>query len=133
MQKFSADGYFKQQADALSFDQALAIYNQIVTSQVADQATFQELWQDCLVAASRYVLIRNRWNTMTALERIQIDHQRTAAHNEWMNSLAILGRFLQTNDLPTPWLTVLGDRQLYRKRWGDFAGYLLLIGTLQAR
>lgn len=128
---FDLPNYLKR-PDALSLDQALAIYNEIPHEQAKDDDDFNELWQAMLDAALAYVPIRVKWNDQTNAARAAVDATRTRNHNAFIATLKALNRFTKGN-YGRDWLPMLGDPARDRKRIGDFAGYVVLFGVLQAR
>ncbi|WP_054662113.1 DUF3232 domain-containing protein [Lacticaseibacillus camelliae] len=128
---FNLDNYLKR-PDALSLDQALAIYNQIPYEQAQNDGDFKELWQDIIDAALDYVPIRVRWNDQNTQERAAVDAGRTRRHNAFISSLKILNRYTATH-YDAEWLSQLGTPVTDRKRIGDFAGYIVLFGVLKGR
>lgn len=118
--------------DALTFEQALALYNEIHIPETETDADFQELWQDVVRSAVTYVGDRNQWQLMTTAEKAAFDHRRTLDHNSYMATVVALGRYCN-RQWQTDWLTKLGTPEQNRKRFGDFAGYLVLFGNLSAR
>lgn len=118
--------------DALSPEEATAIYQAIHPAQTAQDETFAELWQAVLDAALDYVPYRVRWNVQTQAEKSGVDAERTAHHNAFISALEVLNRYTVQTD-HNDWLKQLGTRAHDRKRLGDFAGYLVLFGVLQGR
>ncbi|WP_461214804.1 hypothetical protein [Lacticaseibacillus sp. GG6-2] len=127
---------YTQIPGALSLAEAEAIYQRLAPETHRDDEDFMLLWSDLLAAASNYVATRNRWVVMTAAERQAADASRSKQHNNFMACLQPLGRLVAPADDQDWLIAALGDRQqdpTKRKRWGDFAGYLLLFGTLAGR
>lgn len=118
--------------DALTFSDALQTYNAIHTPQSVNDSDFQELWRDVVTAALKYVDARNRWLLMSPSERVEYDQKRTLSHNNYLATLSILGRYCH-NKWQSTWLETMGDLNSNRKVVGDFAGYIILFGSLAAR
>lgn len=130
---FSYEKYLEKQ-DSLSFEKALEIYNKIMNSADIDDDDFKELWDDVISYASEYVKIRNEWNMLTRDNKNLKDSLRTSKHNAFISTLTPLERYMKLKGWDTSWLSDLGSTDdKNRKRLGDFAGYLLCIGTLNAR
>jgi hypothetical protein len=118
--------------DALTFSDALQTYNAIHTPQSVNDSDFQELWRDVVTAALKYVDARNQWLLMSPSERVEYDQKRTLSHNNYLTTLSILGRYCH-NQWQSTWLETMGDLNSNRKFVGDFAGYIVLFGSLAAR
>ncbi|WP_125981284.1 hypothetical protein [Loigolactobacillus iwatensis] len=130
---FNYDEYLKNQ-DSLSFEEAVAIYNEIMRSADINDSTFKELWNDVIESASKYIQIRNEWLFLSQGEKVAKDSLRTAQHNSFMATLSPLERYVEMQSWDTTWVADLGKiENENRKRLGDFAGYLLCIGSLKAR
>lgn len=128
---FKLPAYLKR-PDALSPTEAATIYQAMHTPMTEADADFQELWGETLAAAITYATLRANWNMWDHHRRGAQDALRTRRHNEFMQSLVPLNRL--TMQLGSPdWLQQLGDPAVDRKRIGDFAGYIVLFGCLQAR
>lgn len=79
--------------DAWTFEQALALYNEIHIPETENDADFQELWQDVVRSAVTYVGDRNQWQLMTAAEKAAFDRRRTLDHNSYMSTVVALERY----------------------------------------
>ncbi len=66
---FSYDKYLENK-DSLSFEEALVIYNKIMSATEKDDKVFKELWNDVISYASDYVKIRNQWNHLSKENKI---------------------------------------------------------------
>ncbi len=75
-----------------------------------------------LRTAIRYANIRAEWFLMTAAERLEVDRQRTAAHDAVIDAVNILSRSMAKAGLDNDWRRVLGEN---RKVIGDFACFLV--------
>lgn len=73
-------------------------------------------------AAIRYCNMRVEWGFMTSAERLQIDRQRTAAHNAFIDAVNVLSRSMTQAGLDNEWRRSLTDD---RKVIGDFACFLV--------
>lgn len=130
---FNYDEYLKKQ-DSLSFEESLIIYNKIIGSNNTNDSIFNELWSDLVSNANSYVLIRNQWSTLSQEEKTLKDSSRTAQHNSLIATLSPLERYMKKNGWDTTWVDNLGGLSAEnRKKIGDFAGYLLCIGSLKSR
>ena len=75
-----------------------------------------------LRTAIRYSNMRVEWLLMTSAERLEVDRQRTAAHNAFIDAVNILSRAMGKAGQDNSWRQVLGDN---RKDIGDFACFLV--------
>lgn len=120
--------------DSLSFEKALSIYQMIMESIDSKDADFTLLWNDVIYCASEYVKTRNEWALMSSTEKMEKGAARTKKHNLFISSLDVLVRYMKKMDWDTDWHDNLRDGEnTSRKKLGDFAGYLLLFGTLSNR
>ena len=67
-------------------------------------------------------IMRVEWSLMSAAERLEVDRQRTAAHDAVIDAVNILSRSMAKAGLDNEWRRVLGDD---RKDIGDFACFLV--------
>jgi hypothetical protein len=75
-----------------------------------------------LRTAIRYTNMRVEWLFMTSAERLEVDRQRTAAHNAFIDAVNILSRAMGQAGQDNSWRQVLGEN---RKDIGDFACFLV--------
>ncbi|MDT2739248.1 hypothetical protein [Enterococcus canintestini] len=133
MINFTFENYL-QQDSAMRIDEALEIYNGIMGQADKEDEDFRTLWEDLIDEASKYVIVRSKWALQTQDERISVNASRSAQHNAYMSTLEPMIRYVyKKSDQDFEWGNLLGDRKKNRKRWGDFAGYLLLFNTLGNR
>lgn len=132
--KFEYQQYLTK-SDALSFEEAQTIFKDMLIQFDESIDDFAEILSDVFDAANKYVNMRNKWITFTKDEKLEKDPLRTNLHNDFILTLKMLKRFEEQINLDTTWfenLTLGKDDQL-RKRIGDFAGYIVLFNTLNAR
>lgn len=132
MINFNFDTYLKEYG-AMTFDEALELYNGIMAYADEKDRDFRLMWDELVDQACKYVAVRSKWALQTHEERVRADSSRTAQHNAYMATLEPLLRYVKSKGAETDFEKVLGDRGEQRKRWGDFAGYLLLFNTLGNR
>ena len=72
--------------------------------------------------ALQYSNMRVKWLFMTSTERLEVDRQRTAAHNAFIDAVNILSRSMGQAGQDNSWRQVLGEN---RKDIGDFACFLV--------
>ena len=99
----------------LNYDQAVRVFE---TMQGGDEG----LRLQVLRTSIRYANIRAEWFLMTAAERLEVDRQRTAAHDAVIDAVNILSRSMVKAGLDNEWRRVLGEN---RKDIGDFACVLV--------
>lgn len=125
---------YLQNPDSLSFEMAIDIYNKIISSADIKDEDFKELWGNVILYANEYAKIRNDWNSLSREEKRLKDFSRTSKHNAFISTLTALERYMNMKKWNASWMSDLGFADnTNRKRLGDFAGYLVLIGTLKAR
>ncbi len=88
------------------------------------------LRRDLFHTAIRYASLRATWLVVDQQGRMDIDSERSAAHNAFIDSCNILSRNMARSNLDVSWRKSLGDD---RKTLGDFACYLTALLGLDAR
>ncbi len=83
-----------------------------------------------LDAAVRYARMRADWELAPQSARIDMDEQRTRAHDAFIDSCNILSRAMAKVEMSTTWREQLGDD---RKLLGDFACFLHCALGVRAR
>lgn len=127
-------GYLEMK-DSLSFEEAMEIYDMIV-SQIREQdEDIVELWIMYLKKAQTYAMIRSGWYLQDEEKRRDesIDKSRTYKHNSVITATNALARCMKMNGLDDSWRIRLGDEKEHRKKLGDFACYVTLIQGINAR
>ena len=127
-------GFYNQYlkiSDSLSIKEE-EIYQSINTVLNSDSEELKELWEDVLLSALKYTEMRTKWNYFSVEEKNRKDSLRTNLHNDFMINLKAFYRLSDISGLSDNWLDKLGPEE-NRKRWGDFAGYLLLFESIKAR
>lgn len=114
---------------SLTFEEMAALHKNIVDEAKLD-ADSADLFRNLITAAVKYSQSRAKWPLWDREKRIAEDSSRTSRHNQVIDSFNILARYLKMQGKPATWRDVLGDD---RKRIGDFACYLVFIGSLNAR
>lgn len=131
-------------ADALSFEEAMAIYEKIATQLNMENEDDREMWEDYCQAAANYAAVRAKWPLLSTQDKMETDAARTAAHNRSITALNLLARWFMRTGRDGSWRTQLGDdtwqepgydaaNEVYRKKIGDFNCYAALIFALGAR
>lgn len=108
----------------LIYNDANIIYNQLLKS------SLKELVKSLLQAAVRYAGIRAEWEFKTAEERAEMNFERTAAHNRFIDACNILSRNQTKRGEDATWRQMIGTD---RKDIGDFACYLHAIIGIKHR
>ena len=80
-----------------------------------------DLYRQMLVSAIRYARLRTEWFMAPVETRCEIDAQRRAAHNAFIDACNILSRAMNRLGKPIKWRRALGED---RKEIGDFACWL---------
>lgn len=112
----------------LQYQEALAIYKTMDENLDRHDADILDLYNRLLEKAIRYAHIRAEWNTLTREEKLEKDDSRTAAHDSFIASVNIIAR--SEGEIGSQWRERLGNS---RKRVGDFACYISLFRSLEAR
>lgn len=112
----------------LQYQEALAIYKTMDENLDRHDADILDLYNRLLEKAIRYAHIRAEWNTLSREEKLERDSSRTAAHDSFISSINIIAR--SEGEIGSQWRERLGNS---RKRVGDFACYISLFLSLEAR
>lgn len=124
---------YLEEKDCLTFQEAEKIHSQLLNSANITDSDFQEFWDDMIEAAIIYVNTRAKWSVQTLEERRDIDDSRTRQHNTFMINLKVIATYMKQQNLSSEWFDKLGTIENNRKRFGDFACYLVYINSLNAR
>ena len=108
----------------MEYSSAMAIYRQVNTTKL------QDLKDDLIAAAIRYAALRVRSQQPAAADDLQIDADRTRAHNVFIDACNILARNMAKIGEDADWRQTLGDD---RKTIGDLACYIHCFLGLAAR
>ncbi len=114
---------------SLTFEEMAALHREIMDEAGLD-ADSADLYKDVFAAAVKYSQSRAGWPLWDREKRMEEDSLRTTRHNQAIDSFNILARYLKNQGKPAAWRDALGDD---RKRIGDFACYLVFIGSMCAR
>ncbi len=100
----------------------------------------QELYRDFLNSCINYANMRAEWSLMSKEQQVDKDSYRTSLHDGVLMNLAILKRYMDSNQIPTGWYSnLIPDAdvdikdQPYRKLVGDFACHVADILGIEAR
>lgn len=126
------DGYLKAN-DCLTFEESSNIYNQIIKSSKINDQEFKEFWEEMMNNAIIYANTRAKWSIQNSTERREVDERRTRQHNDFMASLKLIASYMREQKWNITWFDHLGTIENDRKRFGDFACYLVYINSLNAR
>ena len=77
--------------------------------------------------------MRTEWNYLSKDEKLNKDSVRTGLHNAFMTDLKVFYRLSQELELTGDWIEKLDSSEEFRKRWGDFAGYIICFEVIKAR
>lgn len=126
---FSTYDDYQTMPGSLTLEQMADLHKQILDEAKTD-ADSADLFKNVFVAAVKYSQSRAGWPLWDREKRMEEDSARTSRHNQVIDSINILTRYLKAQGKPASWRDVLGDD---RKRIGDFASYLVFVGSLNAR
>ncbi|QWC25115.1 hypothetical protein KJK41_22055 (plasmid) [Bacillus haikouensis] len=124
---------YLEEKDCLTFQEAEEIHSQMLQSANNRDSDFQEFWRDMIESAIIYANTRAKWNVQTLEERRNIDNIRTHQHNTFMINLKVIATYMNQQNWSSEWFDKLGTIDSDRKRFGDFACYLVYIHSLNAR
>lgn len=119
---------------SLSFGEMADLHRQIA-EEAGQDADALVLYNGLLAAAVKYSGSRARWHLWDREEKAAEDAARTSHHNQVIDRVNILARYLRKQGKAAAWREVLGDEKKdpgCRKRTGDFACYLVFVEGLNA-
>lgn len=125
--------HYLEAKDSLTFQEAENIYSRILKHSNDKDEDLQEFLTDVMQAANNYANTRSNWCIQTTEERRNVDEARTIQHNAFMVTLSILARYMKNQGWDSEWMDQLGTVENDRKRFGDFACYMVCINSLNAR
>ncbi|KAJ79734.1 hypothetical protein SAMN04487774_10828 [Enterococcus faecalis] len=123
---------YLQKKDSITLEESLEIYNSIFNILEFKDDYLHELWKEVIDSALVYANMRINWNYFSREEKHEKDNLRTSYHNTFMINLKAFNKLGEQLELDTSWKEKLGSSE-NRKRWGDFAGYLLCLENIRAR
>lgn len=126
---FSTYDDYQTMPGSLTLEQMAGLHKQILDDAKLD-ADSADLFKNVFAAAVKYSQSRAGWPLWDREKRMEEDSARTSRHNQVIDSINILARYLKAQGKAAAWHDVLGDD---RKRIGDFACYLVFVGSLNAR
>ncbi len=112
----------------LQYQEALEIYTAMTENLNRHDTDILDLYNRLLEKAVRYAHIRAEWNFLNREEKLEKDESRTMAHDSFISSIDIISR--TEGKIGSQWREKLGND---RKRIGDFACYISLFRSLEAR
>lgn len=120
---------YLSQPGSLTWEEMLSLHKQIEDETGRDEEA-AGLYKDLLESAVKYSESRSNWPLWSQDKKRDEDSTRTSRHNRVIDSFNILARHLKAQGKAAAWRDALGDD---RKRIGDFACFLIFIGSLNAR
>lgn len=123
---------YLQKNDSMSFEGALESYNSIFKVLECKDEYLHELWKEVIDSALAYSNMRTNWNYFSREEKQEKDKLRTSYHNTFMINLKAFHKLAEQLELDASWIEKLSSSE-DRKRWGDFAGYILCFENIRAR
>ena len=104
--------------------EAQSIYEQFQKSK------YQSLVKPLIKNAINYTRLRVEWLLLDTEGRIEIDEERTRAHNSFISAYDALARNMKEGNEDASWRTKIGTN---RKDIGDFAVLLVAVMGIKAR
>lgn len=123
--------YLKKE-DSLSFEDSLDIYYSIFKVLENQDDILHESWKDVVNSALAYSKMRTNWNYFSREEKQEKDKLRSSLHETFMINLKAFYRRGEQLELNGDWMEKLRLPE-ERKRWGDFAGYIVCFENIKAR
>lgn len=120
----------------IEWSDARTIYTELSSLSAKSATPLNRLWGNFLKAAVRYAELRARWALVEPGEdKLDIDRDRTLAHNAFIDSTNAMSRFMASQGLDVSWRKRLGDQATTdgRKSIGDFACFVHCLLSLSAR
>lgn len=130
---FTYQSYLEEN-DSITFQHAEEIYTRILSIATKSDMEFNRLWKIMIENAINYSNMRAKYSLQTLAERSEMfDTSRTTNHNVFMYSLEDVVFYMKEKNWNTDWFDQIGTIKNDRKRFGDFACYLVFIYSLNAR
>src|SRR5690606_32549230 len=123
---------YLESKDSITFGESDRYYARILKYVDSKDEDFMELLTDVIKSATTYASTRANWGTMTLEEKQEMDPLRTIQHNDFMATLKILARYMKNQGWDSDWFDEVGVVEKDRKRFGDFACYIVCINSLNA-
>lgn len=120
---------------SLTLEEMASLHREMADETRGD-AEALELYKELYTAAVKYSESRSNWPLWDKEKKLGEDPVRTSRHNKVIIAFNTLARYLRMQGKPASWREALGEESenpYYRKRIGDFACYLVFIGSLNAR
>lgn len=112
----------------LQYQEAFEIYTAMTENLNRSDEDILDLYNRLLEKAVRYAHIRAEWNFLNREEKLEKDESRTMTHDSFISSIDIISR--TEGEIGSQWRERLGND---RKHIGDFACYISLFRSLEAR
>lgn len=120
----------------ITWSDAQAIYGELGSLSATRGEPVDRLWSAVLKAAVRYADLRAQWALALPNEdRLDVDRERTLAHNALIDSVNAMSRWMASHGLDVRWRQRLGDQATAdgRKSIGDFACFIHCLLGLSVR
>lgn len=127
-EKLISKDVLQNMENTLQYTEALEIYTEMERLVDKTDTDIIYMYDSMIEKAIRYTNTRAEWNTLTREERRDRDSSRSILHDAFISSINIIAR-TQGED-GSVWRKRLTDE---RKRIGDFACYIALFKSLDAR
>ncbi|MCD7819631.1 MAG: hypothetical protein LUH07_11360 [Lachnospiraceae bacterium] len=133
MQLYTYRDYLAE-PEAISIEKMEEIHLQM-TKEIENDPDAMELYEDLIIAATKYAHTRSVWPTMDRGEKMEKDSKRTSEHDSVIIRINALSRYLQSTGSQAEWRAMLEcETDGYeRKVIGDFVCYLAFICGIGAR
>ncbi len=125
---------YKPEPMSLSLEEMASLHREMAEETSGD-AEALELYKELYAAAVGYSKSRSSWPLWDREKKQEEDPVRTSRHNKAIIAFNMLARYLRMQGKPAAWRDVLGEESenpYCRKRIGDFACYIVFIGSLNA-
>ena len=126
---------YKPEPMSLSLEEMAALHQEMA-GEISGDAEALEIYKELYADAVKYSESRSNWPLWDKEKKQEEDPVRTSRHNKVIIAFNMLARYLKMQGKAASWRDTLGEESenpYFRKRIGDFACYIVLIGSLNAR
>ena len=115
--------------EAIAYEDAQEIYQKMVSMLDEQNEDHMELYENLVKKCVRYAEYRSKWPTLSREKKLDIDSDRTSAHNSAITAFKMIARM--QGEASAEWTDRIDFND--RKRVGDMACYISLFCGLDAR
>ncbi len=133
--KFKLLADYETMDKSLTLEEMQQIHREMMAG-VEDDEDGQELYEELVDQANRYVTFRSSWPLWSREQKTEKDSSRTSCHDSLIVKFNQLAKYMELQGRDIQWRHKLGhieDDPYNRKRIGDFACYIVFVNCLCAR